>query len=83
MSSSRNESYGALVGWTSTRTGDRVALHLQSVTKPPPHQKDDITTQIYLLDRNQAAQLGNFLFEMGDATPPRKSDRSWLRRMFG
>mgnify|MGYP001103620436 CR=1 FL=1 len=83
MAKSRPEDYGALVGWTSTRTGESVALHLQSVTKPPPHTKDDIQTQIYLMDRNQAMQLANFLFEMGGTSTPDRSDRGWLKRMFG
>ncbi|WP_047092898.1 hypothetical protein [Aurantiacibacter marinus] len=83
MTQSRDEDYGALVGWTSTRTGNRISLHLQSVSKPPPYSKGDIRTQIYLMDRNQATQLGNFLFEMGETTPPEKRDRSWLKRMFG
>ena len=83
MMKSGQQDYGALVGWTSTRTGDRVALHLQSVDKPPPHKQADVQTQIYLMDRNQAMQLANFLFEMGGTTIPDRSDRSWIKRLFG
>ncbi|QZH75870.1 MAG: hypothetical protein JY451_04590 [Erythrobacter sp.] len=80
---SEKKDYGALVGWTSTRMGDRVALHLQSVTKPPPHRSDDVESQIYLMDRNQAMQLANYLFEIGETQSPDKKDRGWLARMFG
>jgi len=83
MAKTEQHDYGALVGWTSTRTGDRVALHLQSVTKPPPHSQDDVQTQIYLMDCNQAMQLANFLFEMGGTTTPNRKDRSLLKRLFG
>ncbi len=80
---SQQKGYGALVGWTSTRTGDRIALHLQSVTRPPPHTAQDVESQIYLMDRNQAVQLANYLFEMGDTKRPDRKDRGWLARMFG
>ncbi|AKQ42816.1 hypothetical protein CP97_13440 [Aurantiacibacter atlanticus] len=80
---SQSEDYGAVVGWSSTTVGDRVTLHVQSVAKPPPFSKDDVKTQIYLMDRNQAMQLANYLFEMGDTTSPRRSDRSLLKRLFG
>lgn len=83
MPTSRNEDYGALVGWKSTAAGERIALHMQSVTKPPPHTKDDVQTQIYLMDRNQAMQLANYLFEMGNTSSPGKSDRGLLKRLFG
>ncbi|WP_340588797.1 hypothetical protein [Erythrobacter alti] len=83
MAEATRKDYGALVGWTSTNTGGRVALHLQSVTKPPPHTSDDVQTQIYLLDRNQAMQLANFLFEVGETSTPERRDRSWIKRMFG
>ena len=78
--------HGALVGWTAQRIGDRVSLSLQSVTKPPPHEPDDVHAIQVLMDTNQAVQLGNFLFEMVDkAKPPRRSGsvRGWLARMFG
>lgn len=78
-----DEGYGVLVGWTSTQTGNRVALHLQSVTKPPPHRKEDVHTQICLMDRNQAMQLANYLFEIGETSQPDPRDRGWWRRMFG
>ncbi len=83
MTDFRKDDYGALVGWTSTQTGGRITLHLQSVSKPPPYKNTDIKSQIYILDRNQATQLANYLFEMGDTTPPEKSDRSLLKRLFG
>jgi hypothetical protein len=80
---SEQKDYGALVGWTSQRAGDRLTLRLQSVTKPPPHKAEDVQSQIYVLDRNQAAQLANYLFEMSGQSKPSKRGRGWLARMFG
>ncbi|GGD65960.1 hypothetical protein GRI62_10940 [Erythrobacter arachoides] len=75
--------YGALVGWTSSWVDGRLALRVQSVTKPPPHDKQDVHTHVYLMDRNQAAQLANFLFEMGDHSKPDTGGRKLLKRLFG
>lgn len=75
--------HGALVGWTSTRAGDRLALRLQSVTKPPPHNAGDVESQTYLMDRNQAVQLANYLFEISGQSKPSRRGRGWLTRMFG
>lgn len=75
--------YGALVGWTSTHAADRVTLRLQSVTKPLPHESDDVHSHIYLMDRNQAAQLANHLFEVGGHTKPDRRQRGLIRRLFG
>ena len=83
MEQNDHHDYGALVGWTSTHVGDRITLRLQSVNKPPPHEHGDVQSQIYLMDRNQAAQLANYLFEMSDHTAPDKRGRGWLSRLFG
>ena len=83
MSDPAHHDYGALVGWTSTQAGERLTLRLQSVTKPPPHAEDDVHSHIYLMDKNQAAQLANYLFEISGHTKPDRSDRGLLKRMFG
>ena len=75
--------YGALVGWTSSWVGGKLALRVQSVTKPPPHGPDDVHTHVYLMDRNQAAQLANYLFEMGELSLPEAKRPGLLKRMFG
>ena len=83
MAEREHHDYGALVGWVSQVTGKRVALHLQSVVKAPPHKGDDVQTQIYLMDRNQAAQLANYLFEIAGTRPPDRKRRGLLSRLFG
>ena len=83
MHEPEHHDYGALVGWVSTTVGDRISLRMQSVTKPPPHARSDVHSHIYLMDRNQAAQLANYLFELSGQTPPDRKGRGVLARLFG
>ena len=83
MTVQRREDYGALVGWTSSRSDKRVTLRLQSVDKPAPHRKEDIHSFVYVMDENQAVQLGNVLFEITGQTKPDKKGRGLLARLFG
>lgn len=83
MADPSHHDYGALVGWTSAQAGDNLTLRLQSVSKPPPHEAGDVHSHIYLMDRNQAAQLANFLFEVSGHTKPDKRDRGFFARLFG
>lgn len=76
------DDHGALVGWTAQRLGDRLILRLQSVTKPPPHDDQDIAVRHIMMDRQQALQLGHFLFEMFDESKPAKR-AGWLARLLG
>lgn len=75
--------HGALVGWTAQNLGERVALNMQSVTKPPPHTKDDVHDFHFLLDRQQAIQLGYFLFKVTGETPPPSRKPGFLGKLFG
>ena len=83
MDEGARDDFGALVGWTSTRSGDRLTLRLQSVRTPPPHEKGDIDSRLYMLDQNQAAQLANYLFEMSGQSKPSRRERGLLARLFG
>lgn len=78
-----HQDYGALVGWTSTNQGDRLTLRMQSVSKPPPHSSADVHSHLYLMDRNQAVQLANYLFEITGQSKPEARDRGLLARLFG
>ena len=75
--------HGALVGWTGQDLGSRVALTMQSVTKPPPHSRKDVHDFHFLLDHQQAVQLGYYLFQITGETPPPKRKRGVLDRLLG
>ena len=80
---SKDENYGALVGWTTSVTGERLGLRLQTVSKPPPHRKEDVQSFYVMLSRQQAAQLGTTLFKAAGHSMPDRPRRSWLARFFG
>lgn len=64
------DSYGALVGWKSHDFHDRIILRLQIVRKPPPHGVGDVEQTVYVLDKNQAVQIGNYLYDVcGQSLP--------------
>lgn len=81
VADSEDSSYGALVGWTTQGSGDRLTLRLQSVKTPPPHTDEDVHSFYVVMDRQQAVQLGNFLFDMAGQSLPEKPRRNWLARM--
>ena len=78
----RND-HGALVGWTGQSVGERITLTVESVTKAPPHGHGDVDRLFLLLDRQQAVQLGYFLFQLTGETPPPARKRSVLDRLLG
>ncbi len=82
MATSQIPDTGALVGWTLERVGDRCTLRLQVVDKPPPHGKDDVHSFYLMLDGNQAAQLGNNLFEVMDRQKPPPRPPGRIARFF-
>jgi hypothetical protein len=59
-----------------------MVLKLQSVSKPGPHTEEDVSAFTFVVDKNVAVQLGNYLFQVTGQTPPRKRKRSWLERLF-
>lgn len=78
--------HGALVGWMTETTGNRVILKIQSVDRPPPHTEGDVSTFILMMDKNQAVQLGNTLFEMTDQSSPwevRRKKKRLLDKLLG
>jgi biofilm regulator BssS len=77
----KQDYYGALVGWTSQRLGPRFVLQVQSVTSPPPHQESEVDSFYFVVDKNQAVQLGNCLFNLAGATRPARPRGGLFRRL--
>lgn len=71
---------GALVGWRADDLGQRIVLHLQTMHREAGQDRM-LRERAILLDRNQAVQLANYLFEVTGETKPKK--RSKIRFMFG
>jgi trimethylamine:corrinoid methyltransferase-like protein len=79
----KQDYYGALVGWTSQSLGSRLVLHVEGVTTPPPHDEEAVDSFYFVMEKNQAVLLGNYLFRMAGATQPAPPRRKLLHRLFG
>ena len=77
------ESYGALVGWTHHEAGDRILLRIESVRSAKAAERHDPDLFRFLMTKQQAAVLGNYLVQLSGQTPAGPDDRSWFRRLFG
>ncbi len=77
------ESHGALVGWTHQDLGDRVLLRMQSIRSAAQADQKDPDLFQFLMTKQQAAVLGNYLIEISGQTAANPRERTWLRRMFG
>ena len=83
MAERHDQMHGAMVGWHLTPNGERMLLSIQTVTTPPPHERDDVDYHRFMLTPNQAVQLGNHLFEMSGQTAPRRHRKRLLDRLLG
>lgn len=82
MTAAKNDYYGALVGWTSEDFGKHMVLRMQSVTKGTPHTQDDIDSFFFMVNKNDALLLANYLYSISGQTAPKKK-RGWLGRFLG
>ena len=71
-----------LVGWTAQDYGASMILRLETVTNLP-ESEDDVLVSRMVMNKDQAVQLGNMLFEMSGRLPPKKSKAPLLARMMG
>lgn len=74
--------YGALVGWVHHEAGDRILLRMESVQSTEAAARHDPDVFRFLMTKQQAAVLGNYLMRLSGQT--KASDRgTWFRRWFG
>ena len=76
------DDFGVLLGWESSPAGDRVMLKMQSARKAPD-APEDIRSFRYFLTREQAVQLGNYLYGLAGETAPRRRGRGFIERLLG
>jgi hypothetical protein len=76
------ESYGALVGWVHHEAGDRILLRLESVQTTQAAESHDPDVFRFLMTKQQAAVLGNYLMRLsGQTVAPQRP--TWFQRWFG
>jgi hypothetical protein len=76
------ESYGVLVGWSHHPIGARLDLKLQCVQSTRNLAQDEIDSHHFVMTREQATVLANYLFKIAGATPPLPR-KGKLARWFG
>ncbi|WP_324827654.1 hypothetical protein [Qipengyuania zhejiangensis] len=76
------DDFGMLLGWRANPAGDKIALLLQSASKVVEHS-GDVREYRYFLTKQQAVQLGNYLYGLAGETPPSPKPQGlfgrWLR----
>jgi hypothetical protein len=77
------ESYGVLVGWVHHDAGERVMLRLESVQSMAAAEKHDPDVFRFLMTKQQAALLGNYLMRLSGQTIVDPAPQGWFRRFFG
>lgn len=76
-----DDKFGMLLGWRADPAGEKVALLMQSTSKVVDSD-EDVREFRYFLTKQQAVQLGNYLYGVaGETAPTRK--RSWIERLMG
>ena len=75
-----DEEVRVLVGWTAQDYGASMVLRLETVTNLP-ESKDDVLISRMVLNREQAVQLGNMLYEMSGKLPPKPGKPPLLDRI--
>ena len=79
---SADENFGMLLGWDASPAGERIALRMQSTRKIVESQ-GDVREFRYFLSKEQAVQLGNYLYTIAGETAPTRKKRGFLDKLLG
>jgi hypothetical protein len=72
------ELFGALVGWTHHDLGERVMIKLQSTRRTDLGDGEPLDEFRYLMTKNQAAVLGQYLYSISGRLPQPAKKRRWF-----
>jgi hypothetical protein len=79
MADNRVEMFGALVGWTHQDLGERLMIRLQSTRQPGPAAADLPVDEFhYVLTKNQAVVLAQYLYSISGRLPRPARKRRWF-----
>ena len=77
-----DDKFGMLLGWKADPAGEKIALLMQSTSKVVD-SKEDVREYRYFLTKQQAVQLGNYLYGVAGETAPSRKKRGFLKKLFG
>lgn len=69
--------FGILLGWSAEPADTRIAVKLQS-TRKVVEKSEDVREFRYFLTKQQAVQLGNYLYQLAGETAPAPRRRRGL-----
>ncbi|MEL7729283.1 hypothetical protein AAG612_07090 [Citromicrobium bathyomarinum] len=75
-----DEEVRVLVGWTADDLGASMIVRLETVNNLP-ESEDDVLVSRMVLNKDQAVQLGNMLYELSGKLPPKMAKPSRLEKM--
>lgn len=75
-----DEDVRVLVGWTAQDYGSSMILRIETVTNMPENE-DDVLVSRMVLNKEQAVQMGNMLYELSGKLPPKMAKPPLLDRM--
>jgi len=78
----KDENFGILLGWQADPAGERFALTLQS-TRKVVEAREDVREFRYYMSREQAVQLGTYLFRITGETAPSRKRAGFFDRLLG
>ena len=70
-----------LVGWTAQDYGSNMIVRIETVTNMPEKAEDVLVSRM-VMNKDQAVQLGNMLFELAGKMPPKTGKAPLLDRIF-
>jgi hypothetical protein len=70
--------FGALVGWTHQDLGERVMVKVQSTRQHQLGDGEPVDEFHYLMTKNQAAVLGQYLYSISGRLPQPAKKRRWF-----
>ena len=80
--SAGDDKFGMLLGWRADPAGEKIALLMQSTHKVVD-SNEDVREFRYFLTKQQAVQLGNYLFGVAGETAPTPKKRGFFAKLFG
>ena len=78
-----HESYGVLIGWTHHDLNDRLDLRMQSTRSTRCGAPAEVDSHHFMMTRNQALVLANYLFSVTGQDPPRRHRKGLLGWLLG
>ena len=81
-SKGEEDDFGMLLGWRADPAGKKIALLMQSTSKVV-ESDNDVREYRYFLTKQQAVQLGHYLFGVAGETPHAPRKRGLVDRLLG